>query len=799
MTPMGTRRFSPYSMMAPKLLSLGYSILPLTPASKTIGHMDGSGHWKMMPWKEYQSRLPLEKEVANWSKMPLAGIGLVCGSVSNIIAIDIDVELGKSNLVSMALMILPSTPCIKRGSKGETRFYRYNNEVNIDFKRLGEKIAEIQLLSDGKFTVLPPSIHPSTGKPYQWTGEHSLDVLEHGDLPIIPPEAIDAIRGLYGMEKPKPVVQSSNPPMVKHEFEVVDDLLYSANDLLQVINPDIGYGDWITIGMALHHKHGDAGLPIWDAWSRGGTKYAGFDNLARHFQSFRDDKSNPVTYGSLVHLAKRCGFDASDTPIKIEVKEIIKGKHVYVPLDAPIELDETVPIPDSLGLVRSRPRIVKIDRRIYNNAVPAKLLEGAPGVLGEITRYINATALYPSAHLSFAAALSIVSTCKAHRIASPDGTLRTNFMCVSVALSGRGKDHPRIMSKRILGQLGLDQSVLPDRIASGQGIVQMLRTASGKGVWLCDEFGRLYSRTKNLQSSTASMSDFLIELYNAAGSHYKGSSYADNSRSAKTDIDQPCLNIHATTVPDRFYESIDPEDITDGFFARWLIFDLDEVELPLPSIPTIDPNSNVPPTIRRELEWWLSQPTNCQQSKNSLPNIINPRRADYHILASDILTDFQLKCRQKANDLLQEKSNAYPIYNRTAEMAIKLAIVACNKYEVTPDVMQWACDLSLAITKSMLVIIKSNIGISETLKIRTQLVNWFEDNYLKDKFKDGFSANELFRLAPFSFRNLRLRDRKDILDDLINCGQLRTQTLRHKGNGTTFTIYWFTPDVPADF
>jgi hypothetical protein len=734
---------SPFAQLGSRLAALDYSVIPLTPMSKTPGHIYKE-KWRNMEWKDYQVRRPTAGEIAQWGRMPFAGIGLVCGEISGVIAIDIDSD---SKLVKQAKLLMPDTPCIKVGHKGETRFYRWTGQHNFDFREPGIREAEIQLLSSGRFTVLPPSIHPKTKLEYRWTGEHPLDLLEAKDLPEFPENTIAAIKALYGM-KPAASLNGSSD-INSSDF----DGIYDAHELLPSIPSDIGYEDWIRVGMALHHRYGsDKGLELWDTWSQSGTKYPGKDKLITHFNSFNADKSNVVTMGSLVQLAKENGYQ--------------------------------------LPVVSQTAKPTKLFKRI-THAVPPELLTNAPGVLGELTRYIDATALYPSPHLSFAAALSVVGSIKAHRIASPDGVLRTNFMVVSVALSGRGKDHSRIMAKRILGQLRADDVILPDRIASGQGIVQMLRNSHGRGIWLCDEFGRLYSRTKGVQSSTANMADFLIELYNSAGGTYRGSSYADNTKAPKTDIEQPCLNIHATTVPDRFYESVHIEEVTDGFFARWLIFDLDEVELPLDSVPSVNPHDNLPLSIHRELEWWLGQSLNCSDSKTALPNTINPQRAVYDARAQLVIDQFRRDCRATANQLLKEGSELYPIYNRTAEMAVKLALTATPSYTIDESVMLWATELSLKITESMCKIIKKNIGQSDSARITSRLLEWMRDNCDKEKYSNGFARRDLSLFAPYNFRNLIAREREEILKDLIKNGYIVAQTLKSKSNGKEVVIYRF--------
>ena len=61
--------------------------------------------------------------------------------------------------------VLPPTPWVRRGAKGEVRIYRYAGERTTRIKDAdGKMICEI--LSKGTQIVLPPSIHPDTGREY---------------------------------------------------------------------------------------------------------------------------------------------------------------------------------------------------------------------------------------------------------------------------------------------------------------------------------------------------------------------------------------------------------------------------------------------------------------------------------------------------------------------------------------------------------------------------------------------------------------------------------------------------------
>lgn len=56
---------------------------------------------------------------------------------------------------------------------------------------------------------------------------------------------------------------------------------------LACVSADIGYNDWLAVGMALHDTLGDAvGFQVWDYWSSKGAKYSGSAALAGHWRSF---------------------------------------------------------------------------------------------------------------------------------------------------------------------------------------------------------------------------------------------------------------------------------------------------------------------------------------------------------------------------------------------------------------------------------------------------------------------------------------------------------------------------------
>lgn len=75
--------------------------------------------------------------------------------------------------------------------------------------------------------------------------------------------------------------------------------------LLSWVNPDCSYDDWFRIGMGLQHEYGEAGFPLWLAWSKRGKKFTSDDALAEKWASFGRFDGVPTTLRYLIKLANK--------------------------------------------------------------------------------------------------------------------------------------------------------------------------------------------------------------------------------------------------------------------------------------------------------------------------------------------------------------------------------------------------------------------------------------------------------------------------------------------------------------
>lgn len=141
-------------------------------------------------WNEFARRMPsLEEQQAYLAQHPAGNIGLALGPQSGLIAVDIDSD--SPEVIANIVEALPRSPWHRIGAKGKVLIYRANGmpTVRIRAKDATKPICEI--LSEGAQIVLPPSIHPTTQKPYTANAE-LLDVLD--DIQVLPTDAERLIR-----------------------------------------------------------------------------------------------------------------------------------------------------------------------------------------------------------------------------------------------------------------------------------------------------------------------------------------------------------------------------------------------------------------------------------------------------------------------------------------------------------------------------------------------------------------------------------------------------------------------------
>ena len=144
--------------------------------------------------------------------------------------------------------------------------------------------------------VLPPSIHPGTGKPYQWAYGDDLTGT-WANLPPLPA----ALEALWRAKVPP--ASAATAPVAAPQGAGAE--LPELQAFLETHDPNCEHDEWVEVGMILHHetRGSAAGLALYDTWSRKGSKYGeSKDGKPAQFpvdkwRSFKLDAPNPKTIG----------------------------------------------------------------------------------------------------------------------------------------------------------------------------------------------------------------------------------------------------------------------------------------------------------------------------------------------------------------------------------------------------------------------------------------------------------------------------------------------------------------------
>lgn len=168
---MADKTFLDYALLYAKR---GWAVFPLKPKDK-----------KPLTSNGFKDATIDAKQIKKWwTQNPNANIGIATGNMSNgLLVIDFDVH---DDLAVAERYLrewqdengnLPLTMSSKTGSGGVHLLY----QVNRSLKNSTNKDFQIDTRCDGGYIVAPPSIHPTTGKAYEWRNE-DLGVAQASDL-----------------------------------------------------------------------------------------------------------------------------------------------------------------------------------------------------------------------------------------------------------------------------------------------------------------------------------------------------------------------------------------------------------------------------------------------------------------------------------------------------------------------------------------------------------------------------------------------------------------------------------------
>ena len=700
--------------------SLGLSVIPLRAKDKN--------KVPLHPWGKYRREFMSDFELKIYDNSA-HNIGIVTGILSKIIVVDIDGEEGERTAKELDL---PKTAEAITGN-GRHLYYRYPDTLPYDSlrgfvrkTRSGKEYPGIDLRAEGNCVTAPPSEH-YTGRIYKWV----TDLTNRSQFAPCPSWIIEA-------QTPKPA------PIYKEtigEGDISDKYLAEAlrgeiQEVLQCLegsrNTQLNKSVFVLAQLIEH------GLLETDIVLEMGQAALAIGLTAT-------EARNTIRY------ALKSG---KENPRKIERREIQPEDHLPPPAILNAEPEEG--IAEDLGA--QEPEQTNSPVKF---TLPYSLILEAPGLIGRTIRWINSCAPYPQPMLELAASIALVGSVMGHKVCT-ESDLRSNILSLGVAPSGAGKDHARRCIKSLLKACAAEK-LLCGEPKSGTAVVNAVHSKDGVTLMLIDEIGRYLKKISSDHSGshTRDISTKIMEIYSSANTLMIGGEYADNeAQGGRKDLEQPCLCIYGTTVPSHLFSALTSEEAIDGFLARWLIFETKDYHIE----GTNNQPSIIPPSdLIDEYKTWLAKPS-CTDKSDEFGLSVTPEIIDFSDKARLLLNGYNRSTRLRAKREIDDKTGLESVWNRTAEHAIKLSLLAHEDgYIISGTDARWAIQIANYCAHYMIEAIKGNVRENQQESATKRILKIIANE------KNGISMSKIAAKTQWLDR----RKRYDILETLLESKQIR--------------------------
>jgi hypothetical protein len=703
---------------------LGFSIFPCNP-DKTPAVLHG--------FKNATNDIDAINHLFNRDDML---IGFPTGRINGFVVVDLDVKDGHTvDGLKEALLEygpLPETVEVETMSGGRHLYY-YAPETNLSSStRFFHKALPIDIRGNNGYVIAPGS------KGYDFYDDFDgLDIeLLKTAAPL--PEWIETYK-----RPASEIVCENYVPLTDIEKRDI-------RSALNFIDPD-DRDQWVRIGHALKSTGDPAAKGLWLEYSQRSDKFDAKDS-ERKWKSF---KPSEITMSSIFYDAKKNGWISTNSREIIVHPPSTSGK--------------------SSVILNDKATLEKSERKKF----PDHLLKPA-GLVGDIMQYIVETSIRPQPVFALAGALCAVATLAGQKYQTPTG-LRTNIYCLSVGPSGCGKESPRQAIKRLFSMAGCDRYLGVEAIASDASIVSELKEHPSR-LFMLDEIGRFLRTTTSATKSTYlyNVVTTLLSIHGASESVFYGKSYADSTKKIK--LDQPNLCIYGTTVPDSLYDGMVIENITDGFLARFMVFETDIARPGKRKISNVKLSHSKPIEIIDQIKYLDSVSINCDPQGNVDSVNPNPRVVEFSDEALHIVNNFDQYIEDLRQYMEDNDNKLEAIYNRTSAIAMQIALILAIGENIESPIisaenMEYGAALALHLAEHMVYIADNFIAKNDLEHEVKKILNLILQ-------KGQMSISEITRKT----QHLQGHQRADVLNTLVMSDQVASDYIDGSGNKK---IMWF--------
>lgn len=497
------------------LFELGYSVIPVNGKVPAFGVKDHR-RW----CREAQP----ESLIDEYEKIQSTGFAVIAGEQSGVLFVDIDSESEDLR------KLIPPSPIVKKGARGETRVFKYNPNIPNKLMKRSPNLGPdsdrytdegIDFLTDGAYSVWPPSFHPAGGK-YIYLSLDTLENFDKKDLPEFPRSAFDAVYALLeaptqGVDLASTFVHQDTsrcPHGSQARLKALSAGMVAAGTPIDKAVEDLLRYD------RTHHQ------PIGYFWDRSRSDCAAdpYSNAAKF-------------YGNILASINRDRARRNEppqTPNKDKIEIILPGQ-------------------TEVKLERSYPTI--------------------GGLIGNIQSAILSISRTEQKDMALGTALAVCGALTANRFKLNNQPVYSTMYVMNVAGTGAGKGASIDFISELFGFTGLgDEQFFKlkgiSNYSSEAAIIAQLKEQRAR-LDVVDEFGKVFKGLSAKGDHKAAVGDCLKSLFSAK-KEFSGHFTKTDGNTGRCAY--PSVSILASIQPETLIATASEESVFDGFVNRFLYF-----------------------------------------------------------------------------------------------------------------------------------------------------------------------------------------------------------------------------------
>lgn len=334
---------------------------------------------------------------------------------------------------------------------------------------------------------------------------------------------------------------------------------------------------YLAVGMALHNAYegSQEGLELWHEWASQSDKYIAED-VDRRWASFKSDGQG-FTMATIFGEAKKYSFD-QNSALDTLIIELASKSAAETAVDEPTEP------------AAYEPPIVE---ETYNPFPTMELFDNAPGLVGEVARWIMNASYVPRKEFAYACALSMVSTLIGPYCVQGTRHGKLNLYLTLVGGTGTGKNEAFDTMGMLLSATEAKNAVIS--MPASEAAMRRRLNKSPNILIRIDELAHKFESMQN-NPNGASLFHIILEAYN--GARMPPMDYADEKKSLPA-VENPYVQIISGTT-DKVWDVLKKANMDDGTLNRFIFVCLhDEPEYSHNSKPCADVSKELKDRINK--------------------------------------------------------------------------------------------------------------------------------------------------------------------------------------------------------